>query len=591
MTQFRWTIVASAGIACGSSPAMAQEDKPSVAVLVVGSSPSTVGKLQQTIESALAKIGRVRVVRAPEIVERLGLRSPPRAPTRNPSTTLRADLDAAMEATRRGDSSLASGALARARSSLGNDLRTTHDARVELELSHVGLELANKNVAGARDFARRALRLAPDLKVDLERFWPSLAEFVEDVRGRAARPLVTVQAIPSGAKLWVNGRSVTSPFEVVSGQQVIVAEAAGHTPVRLELEVSSDTNLKMALPIALDVELRTSLPMGSSVENSEAMRARFEPIRIALGVDRLGLVRTEDDTVFIMMFDGRKEPRRSRDFPLADTHKLAEWFVKASRSADYETRAPTTSSPLVRLSRDSSWLVWLAASPVFQSDALSWSSSLVSVDRVGLSFSLGAGRSPPQSESGWVGNTDFSIELASFAEVSEKNLANQRLTSGGGTRAKGGIGGGYAGALGNRIEIVGQAWVSLESVRWSDVFSDGVGLGVLENYSRASGGVSFDVKARVYSRIFLDAHLRVGLLNTFIGDSSLEGRELASDGAVALGATHWRSRRWGIGVAARAEIATIEFSNAGESTAEPTPNNAKRDQFALGLGFVLLRRL
>ncbi len=131
--------------------------------------------------------------------------------------------------------------------------------RVRARLWRAAVFSALKDDAHSDAEALAALALAPDLKVDLTEFPPSVEEIVTRVRPRLRTATVVLSGLPAGARVWIDERAVTSPFRAAFGTHRLFASAPGHRGVGRPIDVTGDLSVPLALPAELPGDIAAAI--------------------------------------------------------------------------------------------------------------------------------------------------------------------------------------------------------------------------------------------------------------------------------------------------------------------------------------------
>lgn len=159
--------------------------------------------------------------------------------------------------------------------------------RANVVIWRAALLLAKEDASGAEREVARLLALAPDAKVDLDVFPPSLGKLVERVRDSLPKPvIVNVRGLPKGSRLWIDNRPAAAQWSVAPGSHRLHVEAPGFRSVDLPFDAKSDLSLSIPLPIAVAPALEQKLiafANGAALSERERVQVWEIVFRVAGG--------------------------------------------------------------------------------------------------------------------------------------------------------------------------------------------------------------------------------------------------------------------------------------------------------------------
>lgn len=234
-----------------------------VGIVAMGPDDTAVGDLQRVLELRLNALPDVKVTGAAAIAERAG------APAALDAARLDAETAAIYDDVRhayyRNQSVKALDRLAEMKALLDRSGVRDADRWAQLFVWRAAVLLALGEDGQAAAEAKAALRLAPDLEVDLRVFQPSVAREVQRVRDGMGKPVtVTLVDLPPGATVRVGDYAVPAggaerSVLLFPGRQSLRVDAPGRRAWTREVDVRGPVTLRPSLGIALEAPFAEAL--------------------------------------------------------------------------------------------------------------------------------------------------------------------------------------------------------------------------------------------------------------------------------------------------------------------------------------------
>lgn len=224
--------------------------------------------------------------------------------------------------------------------------------RAEIVLWRTAILHGKGDAAAAERELRRLLAIAPDARVDLDAFPPSLAKLVEQVRTSLPDPVpVRFRGAPRGTRVWIDGRPSAEPWRVAPGSHRLHAEAPGFRSIDLSFDARGEVELWLGLAVTLKPHLEQKLrSFASGGEISRADRTDFWELLFRTNLDAFLVVARVEGGVQGRVFARGHASNASAVFPAtSDGEKsLTEWAVATlmqSKGAPVAPRSTANEAP------------------------------------------------------------------------------------------------------------------------------------------------------------------------------------------------------------------------------------------------------
>lgn len=461
------------------------EPDPIISVLCLGDDALAVGVLQQSLESKLAVGDGYELRVAAEIAPRVGVSVEWKEPVVSDAVarSMKSLLEAAQESYYDGELDAAHQKLEELRGLQTAQPSTSVEQRVRAMVWHAAVYAARNQNARARQEARSALTLVPDLELDRVKFPPSAVALVQETKRTLETASVELVGLPPGAMVRVDRRDLGTQtrFELPVGTHELWVAARGFVPYSREIEITTDRTIDVALSVAFDArDLKTlteAVQRGFADGNAVAL---LERLASRAAVDGWLLVdRRASGLRGLLWLPGMPESKVSTLLPATDegTQALVKWAQK-----QLEPRvAPPPRPPIVGYkegywSAEGVWIVQRLARALHSSDGTVVRSAF---NGTGPRLQIHA-----HNEQGWFGF--FIVDLITY-EINPPTftlLDGSTFTGGGGASRLEVLGGHewmIEGKTRPLLSLYGAAGIWGNRMTGKDIVADTGALGVFPN--------------------------------------------------------------------------------------------------------------
>lgn len=447
--------------------------------------------------------------------------------------------------------------------------RQAYKSRIEIEVWHCAIHQSLGDNDKARDHALRALALDRDLIIDLERYWPSLAEFFEKHRQEVSSARLRLTELPPRAEIWIDGRQVPREIELAVGAHSVFAQAQGYESRTIEINLLSDTSIALALEHPVDAALEGAQPL-QSAELLCQEAAQTLCVFVSKGSDWRAIV-----------IDSRGK-RLQR---------------VAHTAASLPALGSLLDSQFVVRRREKSRNIYVKAGvQLFANQGLSasWGASKVEQKSESGGIILGLGWRNRSRQEGAFAMFDVALKRIFEPRISHQGLESNLPARGATSWAVSSeLRAGYRSSFGNnRFSVSPQLALLFDTYRYRDVEMAGTQLRAFAPTTSIALAPSIEMDLRVNSRVSLGARFSFGVFSAYLETPTGYGESGAPSMGSARGHASWRlSERWEIETSASVFGHASEFSGEGNANLTPAPQDTNFNFVDARLELSLYRRL